>query len=86
MRHEISLSGEALHLSVREYNILELLMRRAPAVVDRATIAQHAWPDETDALGSNVIDVHMSRLRAKIPRSGVQIVTLRGAGYRLDER
>jgi len=63
----------------------ELLMRRSPAVVDRKAIAEHAWDDETDPLGSNAIDVQLSRLRAKLPGAGVRIVTVRGAGYRLEE-
>ena len=77
--------GRPLALTVTEYNILELLMRRSPAVVDRKAIAEHGWRDETDPLGSNAIDVQMSRLRAKIPAAGIRIVTVRGAGYRLDE-
>ena len=77
-------SGRALALTSTEYRILELLMRRAPAVVDRKAIAEHAWADETEPLGSNAIDVQMSRLRAKLPDAGVRIVTVRGAGYRLD--
>ena len=76
--------GRALALTVTEYNILELLMRRWPAVVDRKAIAEHGWRDETDPLGANAIDVQVSRLRAKIPDAGVRIVTVRGAGYRLD--
>ena len=59
-------------------------MRRSPAVVDRKAIAEHAWQDETEPLGSNAIDVQMSRLRAKLPDAGVRIVTVRGAGYRLE--
>ena len=77
--------GRALALTVTEYNILELLMRRWPAVVDRKAIAEHGWRDETDPLGSNAIDVQLSRLRAKIPDAGVRIVTVRGVGYRLDD-
>ena len=82
---EASADGRTLALTVTEYNILELLMRRSPAVVDRKAIAEHGWRDETDPLGSNAIDVQMSRLRAKIPAAGIRIVTVRGAGYRLDE-
>lgn len=59
-------------------------MRRAPAVVSRKAIAEHAWRDETDPLGSNAIDVQLSRLRGKLPTAGVRIVTARGAGYRLE--
>ena len=80
-----AVDGRALALTVTEYNILELLMRRSPAVVGRKAIAEHGWRDETDPLGSNAIDVQLSRLRAKIPDSGVRIVTVRGAGYRLDD-
>ena len=84
-RREVTVSGRSLGLTVTEYNILELLMRRSPAVVDRKAIAEHAWRDETDPLGSNAIDVQLSRLRAKLPSAGIRIVTVRGAGYRLEE-
>ena len=84
-RREVTLDGRLVGLTATELNILELLMRRAPAVVDRKAIAEHAWHDETDPLGSNAIDVQLSRLRAKLPGAGVRIVTVRGAGYRLEE-
>ena len=81
----VSNAGRPLALTATEYLILELLMRRSPAVVDRKAIAEHAWSDETDPLGSNAIDVQLSRLRAKLPSAGIRIVTVRGAGYRLEE-
>jgi DNA-binding response OmpR family regulator len=80
----VTARGRALNLTGTEYLILELLMRRSPALVDRKAIAEHAWADETDPLGSNAIDVQMSRLRAKLPSAGIRIVTVRGAGYRLE--
>ncbi len=83
-RREVTAGGRPVHLSATEFNILELLMRRAPQVVDRNSIAQHAWRDETDPLGSNAIDVRMSRLRAKLVNSGVRVLTVRGAGFRLE--
>jgi DNA-binding response OmpR family regulator len=83
-RREVSVHGRAVNLTATEYGILEVLMRRSPAVVGRSTIAEHAWRDETEPLGSNAIDVHLSRLRAKLPGAGVRIVTVRGAGYRLE--
>jgi DNA-binding response OmpR family regulator len=85
VKRESTVDGRRLALTITEYNILELLMRRSPAVVDRKAIAEHAWRDETDPLGSNAIDVQLSRLRAKLPGAGVRIVTVRGAGYRLEE-
>jgi len=83
-RREVSVHGRPLSLTATEYGILEVLMRRSPAVVGRSTIAEHGWRDETEPLGSNAIDVHLSRLRAKLPDAGVRIVTVRGAGYRLE--
>jgi DNA-binding response OmpR family regulator len=80
----VTVRDRPLGLTSTEYRVLEVLMRRAPAVVDRKAIAEHAWADETAPLGSNAIDVQMSRLRAKLPGAGVRIVTVRGAGYRLE--
>jgi DNA-binding response OmpR family regulator len=85
IRHEVTFDGRPVALTGTEYLILELLLRRSPAVVDRKAIAEHAWADETDPLGSNAIDVQMSRLRGKLPAAGIRIVTVRGAGYRLEE-
>jgi len=82
---EVAAEDRQINLTGTEYLILELLMRRSPVVVDRKAIAEHAWADETDPLGSNAIDVQMSRLRAKLPSAGIRIVTVRGAGYRLEE-
>ncbi len=84
VRQVVTADGHEANLTVTEYRILEVLMRRSPAVVDRKAIAEHAWADETDPLGSNAIDVQLSRLRAKLPDSGVRIVTVRGRGYRLE--
>jgi len=85
VRRRVTVAGKQLSLTATEYNILELLMRRSPAVVSRKTIAEHAWRDETEPMGSNAIDVQLSRMRAKLPGAGVRIVTVRGAGYRLEE-
>ncbi len=78
--------GESeIELSAREFDILALLMRRAGRVVTRYTILEEVWDGDTD-LRSNVIDVHVAALRAKIdkPFSTHTITTLRGAGYRLE--
>ena len=78
-----TLGDRPLQLTARELAIAELLMRRSPGAVDRMTIARHAWDDESDALGSNTIDVHVAHLRRKLSGSDVQVLTVRGAGYRL---
>jgi len=53
-------------LTATESALVELLLRRAPAVVSRRSIAVQVWDDEADTVGSNTIDVHMARLRAKL--------------------
>ena len=70
-------------LTATELGILEMLMRRSPAVVDRRSIAQQVWDNEADAFGSNTIDVHLARLRSKLAGGSVRIETVRGIGYRM---
>ena len=82
--HQVTVNGADRALTATEYRILEVLLRRSPAVVDRKAIAEHAWADETEPLGSNAIDVQLSRLRAKLPDAGIRVVTVRGAGYRVE--
>jgi DNA-binding response OmpR family regulator len=79
----VTRGGDELLLTGRELAILELLMRRYPAVVERRSIALQVWDDEADAVGSNTIDVHLGRLRAKIAGGSVRIDTVRGIGYKL---
>lgn len=77
-RHEVALSA-------REFDVLVVLIERAGAAVSRYTILEEVWDGESD-ISSNVIDVHVARLRAKIdtPFARSAITTLRGVGYRLD--
>jgi len=79
----VHLHGEPVTLTAIETGLIELLMRRAPAVVNRRTIAVQVWDDEADAVGSNTIDVHVGRLRAKLGEASTRIETVRGVGYRL---
>ncbi len=74
---------EPLSLTTTELSILELLLRRAPAVVGRRSIAVQVWDHEADAVGSNTIDVHIARLRAKLSGADVRVETVRGVGYRM---
>ena len=74
---------QPLQLTTIETGLLELLLRRAPAAVNRRTIAVQVWDDEADPVGSNTIDVHMGRLRAKLAGATARIETVRGFGYRI---
>jgi DNA-binding response OmpR family regulator len=73
-----------VNLAAREFDILLLLAQRAGRCVTRLQILDEVWDGETD-LRSNVIDVYIANLRAKIdkPFGRASIETLRGAGYRL---
>ena len=82
---QVSHHGTPIALTTIETGLIELLMRRAPAVVSRRTIALQVWDDEADAVGSNTIDVHVGRLRAKLADASARIETVRGTGYRLVE-
>jgi len=77
-------SGVLLPLTTREYALLEFMARRAGQVITRGDIAEHVWDNSYDPL-SNVIDVYVRRLRAKLTPGGCQDVirTRRGAGYML---
>ncbi|WP_205126313.1 response regulator transcription factor [Nocardioides nitrophenolicus] len=81
----VTRAGREVTLSAREFDILFLLATHAGQVVTRLTILDEVWDGETD-LRSNVIDVHLAAIRAKIDRPfGTRtITTLRGVGYRLD--
>ena len=74
----------SLPLTTREYALLEFMARRAGRVITPRDIAEHVWDNSYDPL-SNVIDVYVRRLRAKLAPGGCQDVirTRRGAGYML---
>jgi two-component system OmpR family response regulator len=74
--------GQEVHLTAREYTLLEMLVRNADTVVTRDDIVAKLW-DFAAEVGSNVVDVTVRRLREKIDRPfGVaSIVTSRGTGY-----
>jgi two-component system, OmpR family, response regulator len=74
-----------IDLLPKEYQLLQYLMRHAGQVVTRTMLLEAIW-DYSFNPGTNVIDVHISRLRAKVDVEGEppMIHTVRGAGYRLD--
>jgi two-component system, OmpR family, response regulator len=78
--------GQPIELQPREFRLLEYLMRNAGQIVTRKMLLEGVWDYHFDP-GTNVIDVHVSRLRKKLDEgSDVPIVhTVRGSGYRLGE-
>jgi two-component system, OmpR family, response regulator len=80
----VSRAGSPIDLKPREFRILEYLMRHAGQVVTRTMLLENVWDYHFDPQ-TNVVDVHMSRLRQKIDGDAERplLQTVRGAGYRL---
>ena len=78
-------AGKPIELQPREFKVLEYLMRHAGHVITRTMLLENVWDYHFDPQ-TNVIDVHISRLRAKIDKGHEQalIQTVRGAGYKID--
>lgn len=83
LSHKVTRAGQTIDLLATEYRLLEYLMRHANQVVSRTMLLEHVWDYHFDPQ-TNVIDVHMSRLRKKIDKqfdSHPLIHTIRGSGY-----
>lgn len=85
-RHEVTVSGRAVPLSAKEFNLLHLLLRHQGKVVRRERLLHEVWGE--DYYGdTRTLDTHIGWLRKKLePGGGVRIVAVRGLGYRLDLR
>lgn len=85
MRRQITRGGKRIKLTAKEFSLLELLMRHKSEVLPRSLIASQVWDMNFDS-DTNVIDVAIRRLRAKIddPFEQKLIHTVRGMGYMLD--
>jgi two-component system OmpR family response regulator len=84
LSHTVRRAGKEIVLQPREFRLLEYLMRHAGQVVTRTMLLENVWDYHFDPQ-TNVIDVHISRLRGKIEKGfeGPVLHTIRGAGYML---
>jgi len=85
-RHEVRLEGQEIKLTLKEFELLELLLANADRVVSRDTLIDRVWG--SDYVGdTKTLDVHVRRLRAKVDSDGAGqsvITTIRGVGYRYE--
>jgi two-component system response regulator RegX3 len=85
-RHEVTLHGAPVRLALKEFELLELLLRNVGRVLTRGQLIDRVWGN--DYFGdTKTLDVHVKRLRAKIeadPANPVLLVTVRGLGYKLE--
>lgn len=86
LERSVTRAGRRIDLQPREFRLLEVLMRNARRVVTRTMLLEHVWDYHFDPQ-TNVIDVHMSRLRRKIDKEfdRPMLHTVRGSGYVIRE-
>jgi DNA-binding response OmpR family regulator len=82
----VTRSGKSVHLSAKEYALLEYLMREPNAIMSKSVLLDQVWGGDVDMF-SNVVDVYIGYLRNKLnkpfPQSPVLLETIKGMGYRL---
>ena len=85
-RHEVVVRGQAIHLPLKEFELLEALLSNSGHVVTRESLIDQVWgPDYVG--DTKTLDVHIKRLRARIeddPSNPSRIATVRGVGYRFE--
>ncbi len=85
-RHETTVSGRPVQLALKEFELLELLLRNSGRVLTRGQLIDRVWG--SDYVGdTKTLDVHVKRLRAKLeadPANPVLLVTVRGLGYKFN--
>jgi two-component system response regulator RegX3 len=85
-RHQVSVNNISITLPLKEFELLEFLMRNSGRVLTRMQLIDRVWG--SDYVGdTKTLDVHIKRLRAKIevdPANPVFIQTVRGLGYKLE--
>ena len=86
LAHEVQRASQKLALQPREFRLLEYLMRNADQIVTRTMLLENVWDYHFDPQ-TNVIDVHISRLRQKIDKEFDKplLHTVRGSGYMLSD-
>ena len=85
-RHVVSVGGEPVSLPLKEFELLEVLLRNAGRVMTRGMLIDRIWGSDYVGDGKT-LDVHVKRLRAKIeddPAAPVHLVTVRGLGYKFE--
>ncbi len=83
-RHQVVADGTEIDLTVREYELLRALVEAKGRLLTREHLLESVWGEDYLG-GARTVDIHIRRLRAKIPELSDRISTVRGYGYRLAE-
>ena len=81
-KHEVESDGEVVNLTLKEYELLKILMRNENIVLTRDQLLEDIWGYDFDG-ETRTVDVHVRTLRQKLGNAGEQIETVRGVGYRM---
>lgn len=82
MKHEVTVHGEVVNLTLKEYELLKRLMKNSNIVLTRDQLLEDIWGYDFDG-ETRTVDVHVRTLRQKLGDAGEQIETVRGVGYRM---
>lgn len=80
--HKVTVNGKEVVLTLKEYELLHLLMRKAGTVLNRDLLLERIWGYDFDG-ETRTVDVHIRTLRSKLGEEGDIIETIRGVGYRI---
>lgn len=83
-KHEVTVDGQTVTLTLKEYELLERLMRNRNIVLTRDQLLEDIWGYDFDG-ETRTVDVHVRTLRHKLGEKGAIIETVRGVGYRIGE-
>ncbi|MHC5307465.1 response regulator transcription factor [Bartonella sp. LJL80] len=83
--HQLVVAGQEMEYNRREYKLLEILMHNLNKAVSKDLLMERLF-DIDDDVSFNALEVYISRLRRKLEKSDIEILTLRGVGYRVQER
>lgn len=83
-KHVVKVDGEQISLTLKEYELLTMLMENKGVVLNRDQLLNKIWGYEFDG-ESRTVDVHIRTLRAKLKSAGNLIETIRGVGYKIGE-
>ena len=84
-KYSVTVSGEEIVLTVKEFEVLKMLLENRGSVLTRDTLLQKIWRYDYDG-ESRTVDVHIKTLRTKLKESGNLIETVRGVGYKIKEK
>jgi DNA-binding response OmpR family regulator len=82
-RHTVRAGGAPVHLTAKEFGLLVALLSARGRVLSRQALIDDVW-SHTQAEGSRTVDVHVRRLREKIPSLAPHLISVKSVGYRLE--